>query len=141
MTPRADVCLHSLKGVLQQMLGERGLSISMSEALSMALLDPAQLEKTVLHLAQNAAETVGADWHMAIEIAPACVPGTAAGEPEWGRIRLVHNGNGMAEDVQRRAFDPFFTTKTDGQRAGLGLSLCSASSSKVASTSSWGASG
>ena len=79
MTPRADVCLHSLKGVLQQMLGERGLSISMSEALSMALLDPAQLEKTVLHLAQNAAETVGADWHMAIEIAPACVPGTAAG--------------------------------------------------------------
>ena len=123
MTLRADVYLHSLRGTLQQVLGERGLRISAQGPVAMTSLDPAQFEKTMFHLARNAAEAMGSDGHLAIEIDSARLPGASGAEPEWMRIRLVDNGCGMKEDVQRRAFEPFFTTKNDGRRSGLGLSL------------------
>jgi len=123
MTLRADIYLHSLRGTLQQVLGERALSISADGSVPMTSLDPAQFEKTMLHLMQNAAEALNADGRVAIELAPARLPGAGDAEPEWMRIRLVDNGCGMTEDVQRRAFEPFFTTKTDSRRSGLGLSL------------------
>lgn len=123
MTLHADVYLHSLRGMLQQVLGEREISISTNGSLPMTSLDPAQFEKTMLHLVQNAAEATEADGRLAIDIEAARLPGANDAEPEWMRIRLVDNGCGMKEDVQRRAFEPFFTTKTDNRRSGLGLSL------------------
>lgn len=38
-------------------------------------------------------------------------------------IRIVDNGPGIAEDVQRQIFDPFFTTKPVGSGTGLGLAI------------------
>jgi signal transduction histidine kinase len=37
-------------------------------------------------------------------------------------IRIVDNGPGMPENVQKKIFDPFFTTKPVGSGTGLGLS-------------------
>jgi len=38
-------------------------------------------------------------------------------------LRVIDNGNGMAEKVRDKIFQPFFTTKPTGQGTGLGLSL------------------
>jgi two-component system sensor histidine kinase RegB len=41
--------------------------------------------------------------------------------PDHLRIEISDRGNGMDEEVQRRAGEPFFTTKPPGQGMGLGL--------------------
>ena len=38
-------------------------------------------------------------------------------------IRIVDNGSGIPETIQKRIFDPFFTTKPIGAGKGLGLSI------------------
>ncbi len=38
-------------------------------------------------------------------------------------IRILDNGPGISEELQKFLFDPFFTTKTVGKGTGLGLSL------------------
>lgn len=38
-------------------------------------------------------------------------------------IRIIDNGMGMTEEVQKRLFNPFFTTKPIGKGTGLGLSI------------------
>lgn len=45
-------------------------------------------------------------------------------EGEEAVFEFADNGNGMSEEIRRRAFDPFFTTKEVGKGTGQGLSLC-----------------
>jgi two-component system, chemotaxis family, CheB/CheR fusion protein len=47
-------------------------------------------------------------------------PGARAGD--FVCLVVADNGEGMKEDVLRRALEPFFTTKLEGNGAGLGLS-------------------
>jgi signal transduction histidine kinase len=115
--------LHSMEGTIRQTLGLHALFLSVDESLH-ASLDPAQFEKTILHLAQNAAEAMGTDGCLEIAVDAAQLPGGASLEaPGYLRLRVADNGAGMPEEVQRRAFEPFFSTRTGNRSAGLGLSL------------------
>jgi len=51
-----------------------------------------------------------------------------AGPAEGGQLRITvrDDGQGMAEEVRRRAFEPFFTTKGEGRGSGLGLPVARA---------------
>ncbi|MEM1171841.1 MAG: ATP-binding protein [Cyanobacteria bacterium P01_H01_bin.35] len=42
---------------------------------------------------------------------------------DWLEIRIIDNGPGIPEEVQKKLFDPFFTTKPTGKGTGLGLSI------------------
>src|SRR5688572_12834739 len=39
------------------------------------------------------------------------------------KVSVKDNGDGMSEEVARRAFEPFFSTKPFGKGTGLGLSV------------------
>jgi CheY-like chemotaxis protein len=75
-------------------------------------------------MVQNAAEAMGADGWLEVAVDAAQLPGDdSLDAPDYLRLRVVDNGAGMPEEVQRRAFEPFFSTKTGNRGAGLGLSL------------------
>lgn len=116
--------LRSMEGRIRQTLGEHALTLSLDDHLQ-ACLDPAQFEKTILHLVQNAAEAMDKDGWLEVSVDAAQLPGDGqAGEaPGYLRVRLTDNGAGMGEEVQRRAFEPFFSTRAGKRGAGLGLSL------------------
>ena len=44
-------------------------------------------------------------------------------EPNQVIIRIIDNGLGIPEDVQKQLFDPFFTTKPIGKGTGMGLAI------------------
>lgn len=79
------------------------------------------LTQAVLNLVVNAGEAISGDrkrhpgrvrvWAEAIH------GGTHV------KLGVTDNGNGMSEEVKRRAFDMFFTTKSRGMGTGLGLAL------------------
>ncbi len=116
--------LRSMEGTIRQTLGGHALTLSLGDGLQ-ACVDPAQFEKTVLHLVQNAAEAMDKDGWLEVTADAAHLPGHAQADeaPGYLRVRLTDNGPGMDEEVQRRAFEPFFSTKAGRRSAGLGLSL------------------
>jgi PAS domain S-box-containing protein len=75
-----------------------------------------RLTQAVLNLVVNAGEAVGEDGRVTLTL-------DSADEGRSLRVEVADNGEGMTEDVRRRAIDPFFTTKKRGLGTGLGLSL------------------
>jgi signal transduction histidine kinase len=91
------------------------------------LLDPVQLEATLLNLVLNARDAMpdGGTITLATEaVSPpsdqAGIRRTSGPDERWVQITVADTGVGMSPAVLERAFDPFFTTK--GQGNGLGLS-------------------
>jgi signal transduction histidine kinase len=93
------------------------------------VLDPLQLEATILNIALNAATAMPNGGKLTIELASVSLDEAyAARHPEispgqYVLVALSDNGTGMPPEIVARAFDPFFATKPDGQGSGLGLSM------------------
>jgi len=80
------------------------------------LMDRAQLEQVVLHLATNARDAMPAGGTIVIG-----VHGPDAGADGEVDLEVRDTGRGMSPEVAARAFDPFFTGKSRGEGTGLGL--------------------
>ncbi len=76
---------------------------------------PGQLEQVMINLITNAAHAIGSEGMVTVR--------TFGGDPGWVGFSVADNGPGVPIEHRDKVFEPFFTTKTDGQGAGLGLSI------------------
>lgn len=125
--PRAldlSVFLPEAAELLRTLLDRRiELSTSVDEATPLALVDPNELELSLINLALNAREAIADHGHLWLQASPADAQDREGlREGPYVRITMRDNGSGMDESVVRRAFEPFFSTRDPNQVTGLGLS-------------------
>ncbi|HUD29167.1 MAG TPA: PAS domain-containing protein [Novosphingobium sp.] len=92
------------------------------------LVDPSQLENSLLNLCINARDAMPDGGRITIETANKWLDRNGARthdipEGQYLSLCVTDTGTGMTPDVIAKAFDPFFTTKPIGQGTGLGLSM------------------
>ncbi|MCI5109038.1 MAG: PAS-domain containing protein [Marivita sp.] len=78
------------------------------------LLDPGQLQDSLLNLILNARDACGADGTIRLTVSEV--------RDTWIDFTVEDTGPGFSEDALKHALDPFFTTKGEGG-SGLGLSM------------------
>jgi PAS domain S-box-containing protein len=114
--------------LLVRTLGEHvELVTALGDELSPVLADRGQLEQVLVNLAVNARDAMPGGGRLTIETENVMVDEAFAlnmGGVTTGphvRLRVTDTGEGMSQEVLRRAFEPFFTTKPTGEGTGLGL--------------------
>lgn len=103
------------------------LELKLASGGTAVLLDPVQLEASLLNLVLNARDAMPDGGTITLTTETVGPPPDQAGgrrasgpDERWVQITVEDPGIGMPPAVLERAFDPFFTTK--GQGSGLGLS-------------------
>ncbi len=127
LDPRpADINQHirSLEELLRRTIGEHiSLHLNLSEHLSVALVDPIQLENAVLNLVINARDALPQGGNIWISTYAAHTQDDLKlADGAYVALSVRDDGSGIAPEVIGKVFDPFFTTKPIGQGTGLGLS-------------------
>ncbi len=104
------------------------LQVDIAQGLWPVEADGAQLQEALDNLLLNACEAMPSGGHLRIEASNQPI---AAGHPTDGALcagdyvclRIIDDGQGMAQSTLEHAFEPFFSTKAIGQGIGLGLSM------------------
>jgi CheY-like chemotaxis protein len=105
------------------------VDLHLGEGQFNVMVDPGQLELSLLNLAINAKHAMPQGGELLIETAKACpdeglaVATGAAPLGEFVMLTVTDSGIGMSPEILEQAFDPFFTTKDVGEGSGLGLSM------------------
>lgn len=104
------------------------IDIEPDAGLWTALVDPNQLESSLLNLCINARDAMPGGGRFTIRTSNEWFDEAAASERglepgAYLSLCIIDTGIGMTPEVAERAFDPFFTTKPAGQGTGLGLSM------------------
>src|SRR6185503_2095085 len=122
--------VSSIVGLLARTLGERiPIRVNLATDLWPVLVDPAQLEASLVNLATNARDAMPNGGALVIATANRVLDGEyAAGHAElapgdYVMIEVSDTGTGIPPEIMSRVFEPFFTTKEPGKGTGLGLSM------------------
>jgi CheY-like chemotaxis protein len=115
--------------MLRRTLGEQiAIETVLAGGLWQVLVDPNQLEISIVNLAVNARHAMPDGGRLTIETANTYLDESYAVSQsevvpgQYVVICVSDSGVGMSPEVLSRAFEPFFTTKEIGQGTGLGLS-------------------
>ena len=124
-----NALLHDFEPLLASAVGDEiRLKFILNDGLSDCVVDPTELQASILNLVTNAKDAMPRGGLITIataEVEVAGQPDSGAGPVIAGRylsIVVTDTGRGMPPNVRERAFDPFFTTKEVGKGTGLGLS-------------------
>ena len=133
-----NAVLVDLATVLAATLGDRiALKIVPEEGLPPVYVDPSQMRRVVLDLAIHARDGMPHGGTVIVEtrrvvLTEAYVAGRVNVQPGvYVLLAISDTGPGMDVDTQLRLFEPFFTTNNAHGGGDLGLSTCTASSSRV----------
>ena len=120
--------IRDMGDMLRRTLGETiAVETVVAGGLWNTLVDPGQVENTVLNLAINARDAMPEGGKLTLEVANAYLDDTYAGvhnevtPGQYVMLAVSDTGSGMAPEVLGRVFEPFFTTKPEGKGTGLGL--------------------
>ena len=101
------------------------LKLELGPDLDPPLVDAAQFESALLHLALNARDAMPDGGRLCVRAANRRLVGgehdLAPGD--YVEVRVEDTGVGMPEAVRERVFEPFFGTRAGGEGTGLGLSM------------------
>jgi PAS domain S-box-containing protein len=104
------------------------LKVDLTAVENTCLVDPAQVENSLLNLCINSRDASGAGgtisiktFNQSLEPGPELDAELSAGT--YLTICVADDGVGMSVETLSKAFDPFFTTKPVGAGTGLGLSM------------------
>lgn len=117
-----DIVRNTLE-FLRQSLGQNVQVETDLKADWLTFCDVNQMENAILNLAINARDAMPNGGTLTIETRNALVSSDSIPDGEYVALRIRDTGEGMSEEVRRRALDPFFTTKPQGKGTGLGLSM------------------
>jgi nitrogen-specific signal transduction histidine kinase len=122
------VLVAGLQTSLASLLGENiRLEMQMAPEPSQARVDPGQIERALVYLADNARDAMPRGGRLTITTRNVVL--TADEIPDRAEIlpgphvllSVADTGHGMDEPTLARVFEPFFTTKGVGRGTGLGL--------------------
>jgi PAS domain S-box-containing protein len=121
--------LQGLEELIRRTVGP-GIDVEVvgASGLWATLVDPNQLENSVLNLCINARDAMPDGGKLTIETSNKWIDERAARQHDlavgqYVSVCVTDTGTGMSPDVMQKAFDPFFTTKPIGAGTGLGLSM------------------
>ncbi|MCK9695007.1 response regulator [Pseudomonas syringae] len=132
LAPKAtdiDLLVAGMDELIRRTVGPAiDMQVNASRGLWATLVDPHQLENSLLNLCINAKDAMPDGGKLLIQTGNRHLTAITATKYQLPTGRYVElsvsdTGTGMSNDVMARAFDPFFTTKPTGMGTGLGLSM------------------
>jgi PAS domain S-box-containing protein len=129
---RVDInkLIAGISKLLDRTLGEEiEITLELNTDIWPVVVDPAQLEASLINLANNARDAMPKGGHLIIATSNRRLDRDYASElaevqpGDYVLIEISDTGCGMPPEVVSRIFEPFYTTKEPGKGTGLGLSM------------------
>jgi PAS domain S-box-containing protein len=123
------LCSGTLKLLKRTLGGTYRIKTDFADDLAAVMIDPVQLQSTLMNLALNARDAMGTGGELLVSIQNVTIDDTYMAQEidieagDYVRLSVSDDGAGMSMEAQRRAFEPFFTTKADSGGSGLGLAM------------------
>lgn len=113
--------LMRLRPALQALVTGRGITLEMNlgEGEAPSRIDPMLMERVLVNIVKNAAESIGDEKKGVITVSLAAV--TEPDTPACHLLSVSDNGKGISPEASKKLFTPFFSTKNPDR--GLGLML------------------
>ena len=113
-----------VRETVQPMREQQRVEIQMENAVGdrMGVLPKQALSQAIRNLLQNGLDASSPAHRVVLNVSVDGLSSTNRLSEVW-QLRIIDQGSGMSEEVQRRVGEPFFTTKEVGQGMGLGVFL------------------
>lgn len=121
VTVAANQPLLDVQTLLGGQLKKSNIRLSVANGVkALVRVDPQQIKQVLINLVQNAADSIGQDGTISLQVQ---LDNVRLGDKSTPVVVLevIDSGKGIQPEVEKRLFDPFFTTKDQG--TGLGLPI------------------